>query len=157
MVCYSKFTPCTVFFRNFKVSDIEIPPITLHLSTYGGEVYSGFGLYEVIKNSTTPIEIICEGKVMSCGVIAMLGSKVRKAYKTTTFMIYDISRWMFGKLKECEERIEEMKLLNDLEWEIYEQETKFPHKLYDEIMNCKKDYYISTERALELGLITELI
>ena len=39
----------------------KLTPISLYLSTPGGNVYDGLALYDTIESSTTPVEIICSG------------------------------------------------------------------------------------------------
>jgi ATP-dependent Clp protease protease subunit len=134
-----------------------MPHIQLLLSTYGGEVYDGLSLYDAIKNSKTCVDITCFGKIMSMGIIILLASKTRKAYRNTTFMIHEISSFGMGKVADVEESVEEAKRLNKLLFDIIEKETNISKSKLEEVYNRKQDWFITAEEALKLGLITEII
>jgi len=55
----------------------KLTPIRLILSTSGGPCYDGFALHDAIEASQTPIEVICTGRVMSMGIIVLLGADIR--------------------------------------------------------------------------------
>jgi ATP-dependent Clp protease protease subunit len=136
---------------------IEMPHIQVLLSTYGGGVYDGLSLYDAIKNSNTEVDITCFGKIMSMGIIILLASKNRKAYRNTTFMIHEISSDAFGKLADLEESVDEAKRLNKVLFDIIEKETRITKAQLEEIYNKKQDWFITAEEALKLGIITEII
>ena len=145
----AKFNPSKI--------DIEMPHIQVLLSTYGGSVYDGLALYDAIKASKTKVDVIISGKSMSMGTIIMLGSETRKAYRNTTFMIHEMTSGYLGKLADMENDLGESKRLQKILWDIITSETKITQKQLDDIYEKKKDWYLSAEEALELGLITEII
>ena len=145
----AKFSPSKI--------DIEMPHIQVLLSTYGGSVYDGLALYDAIKASKTKVDVIIGGKSMSMGTIIMLGSETRKAYRNTTFMIHEMTSGYLGKLADLENDLGESKRLQKILWDIITSETKITQKQLDDIYEKKKDWYLSAEEALELGLITEII
>ena len=144
-------------FKFSALPSIEMPHIQLLLSTYGGEVYDGLSLYDAIKNSKTCVDITCFGKIMSMGVIILLASKNRKAYRNTTFMIHEISSGAIGKLADLEESVDEAKRLNKVLFDILEKETRITKAQLEEIYNKKQDWFLTAEEALKLGIITEII
>jgi ATP-dependent Clp protease protease subunit len=141
----------------FDSSVVEMPHIQVLLSTYGGDVYDGLSLYDAIKNSNTEVDITCFGKIMSMGIIILLASKNRKAYRNTTFMIHEISSGAIGKLADLEESVDEAKRLNKVLFDIIEKETKITKKQLEEVYNKKQDWFLTAEEALKLGIITEII
>jgi ATP-dependent Clp protease protease subunit len=141
----------------FDPTAIDMPHIQMLMSTYGGCVYDGLSLYDAIKNSKTEVDITCFGKIMSMGIVLLLASKTRKAYRNTTFMIHEGSSGAIGKVSDMEDSIDESKRLNDIYFGIIESETKIPKAKLDEIRKRRKDWYFTAEEALEYGLITEII
>jgi ATP-dependent Clp protease protease subunit len=141
----------------FDSSVVEMPHIQVLLSTYGGDVYDGLSLYDAIKKSNTEVDITCFGKIMSMGIIILLASKNRKAYRNTTFMIHEISSGAIGKLADLEESVDEAKRLNKVLFDIIEKETRITKAQLEEIYNKKQDWFITAEEALKIGLITEII
>ena len=138
-------------------SNISLPPITLNLSTFGGDVYSGFGLCDSIRMSETRVKIICYGKVMSMGIPILLSGHYRAAHKNTTFMLHDVSSCTWGKTREMEECIEQNKILREKMIDYICSRTKFPRKKLTDIIDKKQDFYFSAEEALKWKFIDEII
>ena len=138
-------------------SPARLTPIEFLLSTYGGACYDGLALHDVIESSNTPIEVICTGKIMSMGVIVALGAKVRKAYRNTTFMIHQVSGLSFGTLREMEDTVAEASRINGILFDIIKSKTKVSEDQLNEILIKKKDWYMTAEEALDLGILTALM
>ena len=138
-------------------SNIKLPPIIFNLSTFGGDVYSGFGLCDSIRMSETSVKIICYGKVMSMGIPILLSGHYRAAHKNTTFMVHDVSSCTWGKTREMEECIEQNKILREKMIEYICSRTKFPRKKLMDIIDKKQDFYFSAEEALKWKFIDEII
>ena len=136
---------------------VTITPIQLYLSTYGGGCYDGLSLYDVIETSRTPIEVVCTGKIMSMGIIVALGAKVRKGYRNTTFMIHQVSGFSFGTLKDMEETVAEVSRVNSMLFKVIKNKTKITDDQLNEVIKNKKDWFISADEALQLGILTEII
>lgn len=135
----------------------RLSPIRLYLSTQGGTCYDGMAFHDVIATSHTPIEVICTGKIMSMGVIVALGAKVRKAYKNTTFMIHQVQGLSIGSLREMEDTIAEASRINNMLFRIIVDKTKVTKEQLDEVVKKKKDWFLSAEEALQLGILTEIL
>lgn len=135
----------------------KLMPIEFYLSTYGGACYDGLALHDVLESSNTPVEVICTGKIMSMGVIVALGAKVRKAYRNTTFMIHQVSGLSFGTLREMEDTVAEASRINEILFNIIKSKTKVTEEQLNEVLQKKKDWFITATEALELGILTELL
>lgn len=138
-------------------SPAKLNPIEFYLCTYGGACYDGMALHDVIESSTTPVEVICTGKIMSMGVIVTLGAKVRKAYRNTTFMIHQVSGLSFGTLRDMEDSIAETSRINEILFSMIKSKTKVTEEQLNEILQMKKDWFLTAEEALNLGILTEII
>lgn len=138
-------------------SPAKLTPIEFFLSTYGGACYDGMALHDVIESSKTPVEVICTGKIMSMGVIVALGASVRKAYRNTTFMIHQVSGLSFGTLREMEDTVAEASRINDILFNIIKSKTKVTEDQLNEVLQKKKDWFLTAEEALDLGILTDLL
>lgn len=138
-------------------SPAKLTPIEFFLSTYGGACYDGMALHDVIESSKTPVEVICTGKIMSMGVIVALGASVRKAYRNTTFMIHQVSGLSFGTLREMEDTVAEASRINDILFNIIKSKTKVTEDQLNEVLQKKKDWFLTAEEALALGILTDLL
>jgi len=143
--------------NGISMDGLRITPIQLYLNTQGGSCYDGLALYDAIAASKTPVEIVCQGRIMSMGVIVILASNVRRAHKNTTFMIHQVSGFLFGKMKDMAENWEETKRINDILFDIITAKTKISGETLKDLVDHKKDWFMTAQEALELGLITEII
>ncbi len=138
-------------------SPAKLTPIEFFLSTYGGACYDGLALHDVLESSSTPVEVICTGKIMSMGIIVALGAEVRKAYRNTTFMIHQVSGISFGTLREMEDTVAEASRINEILFNIIKSKTKVTEEQLNEVLQKKKDWFMTAEEALSLGVLTEII
>lgn len=140
-------------------SDFKLPEINLYLSTYGGVVYEGLAIYDLIKSltKTYTVNIKVVGKAMSCGIFALQAGTKRYGSKNSTYLYHDISGFKVGKLEDIKESTEEWKRLRDKVDDIILSRTKITREMLDETVKCKKDWFMDAETALELGVIDEII
>ena len=143
--------------NNQDPSPAKLTPIKFFLSTCGGTCYDGMALHDVIESSSTPIEVICAGEIMSMGVIVALGAKVRKAYRNTTFMIHQVKGLSIGSLREMEDTVAEASRINEMLFTIIKTKTKVTEEQLKEVLQCKKDWFLTAEEALRLGILTEIL
>lgn len=143
----------------FKVdpSLIDLPPITINLSTFGGICYDGMALCDSIRTSDTAVKIVCYGKIMSMGIPILLSAKYKVAHKNTTFMIHGISSACWGKAEFMRDRIEETNRLEKMVCDYIIEHSKFPKKKMNDIIKNQKDYYFTVEEALQYKIIDEII
>lgn len=143
----------------FKVDPnyIDLPPITINLSTIGGDVLTGLGLCDSIRMSETYVKCVCYGKVISMGIPILLSAKYKVAHKNTTFMIHDLSSGYYGKVSGAEESLNEVKRLQKLMIDYICENSKFPRKKLQQIIDRKQDYWFTAEEALKYKIIDEII
>jgi len=134
-----------------------VTPIRIIMSTYGGDVYTGLGLFDVIKNSKTPVIIECNGKIMSMGVIICLAAKQCIAHKHTTFMVHQILGFTAGKVADMEEDVEETKRLNTILFDMMLEHTSITKSELKDVYEKKKNWYMTADEALKKNIITQVI
>jgi ATP-dependent Clp protease protease subunit len=137
--------------------DYTPQPIKIYIDSYGGKVYQCFGLLSVMGKSKTPIHTIVTGCAMSCGFMILISGHKRFGYELSTPLYHQVSNSVSGKIKDHEENLEEMRRLQELLERITLDKTKITKKKLKEIYEGKKDWYMSVEEALELGVVDELI
>ena len=141
--------------------NVKFPPIYIDISSGGGSVYHGFAIYDILSqvNAEGKHELIAKvsGFAASMATIIMLGCDKRIANANTRFMIHSISSFIFGKIQDMQDDLEETKELSRIVKEIYTKKTKITAKKLDDIEEKKKDWWFSSEEALKLNLITDII
>lgn len=143
--------------NNQPPTPVTLSPIFFYISTGGGTCYDGMALHDVIEASPTPIEVICTGKIMSMGVIVALGAKVRKAYRNTTFMIHQVQGLSIGSLREMEDTVAEVSRINDMLFRIIKEKTSITEAQLNDVVQNRRDWFMTADEALKLGIITEII
>lgn len=101
--------------------------------------------------------MICTGKIMSRGIVFAFGSKVRKAYRNTTFMIHQVQGISIGSLREMEDTVAEASRINDMLFRIIKEKTKITDAQLNDVIQNRKDWFLTAEEALKLGVVTEII
>tara|TARA_B100000131_G_scaffold320315_1_gene368155 strand:+ start:2577 stop:3140 length:564 start_codon:yes stop_codon:yes gene_type:complete len=137
--------------------DYTPSPIKLYIDSYGGMVYQCFGLIGVMEKSETPIHTFVTGAAMSCGFMILINGHKRFAYKHATPLYHQVSSGFYGKVKDLEERLEETKRLQGKIEEMTISLTKISKKKLSEILKNKVDWYMTSEEALSLGVVDEII
>ena len=94
---------------------------------------------------------------MSMGIIVALGAKVRKAYRNTTFMIHQVQGISIGSLREMEDSVAEASRINDILFRIIKEKTKITDTQLNDVVQNRKDWFLTADEALELGIVTDII
>ena len=149
-------TMATIVIRSLlKMSENSNKPISIHLSTYGGEAYSCLAIYDAIQACPCPITIYASGKIMSAGFIIFLAANKRVAAPNTTFMIHSISSGTEGRIKDQEIDVAEGKRLNAVMLNIVATRTKMNLKWWTRQIAIH-DRYMDVTQAKEYGIIRDV-
>jgi ATP-dependent Clp protease protease subunit len=142
--------------ENTKINNRQ--PIKLIINSPGGDVYEGMGIIDVIKKSITPIWVYVYGHAQSMAFAIATAGHYRYAGKRATFMYHQLS-WEMAqeKLIHHEQEVKESKRLWDVYDEIVLSNTKILPKQLKQIHKERKEWYITSEEALELGIIDEIL
>jgi ATP-dependent Clp protease protease subunit len=133
-------------------------PIQLIINSSGGNVYDGIGIIDTIETSLTPIHTYVHGQAQSMAFAIATAGHYRYAGKRATFMYHQLS-WEMAqeKLIHHEQEVKESKRLWDVYDEIVLSNTKILPKQLKQIHKERKEWYITSEEALELGIIDEIL
>jgi ATP-dependent Clp protease protease subunit len=129
-------------------------PINIEISSYGGSVYDGLALYDLLEDLNCPIFTHATGKVMSMGLILYLVGDRRTASPRTTFMAHAVSSGTFGKVSEMTTDLKETERLNKVNIKILADRTKKSTTWWTKEIRHIDQYYDVTQ-ALKIGIITE--
>lgn len=135
-------------------------PINIFINSYGGEVYEGLALISLIKSMQKEGYIIntySESKSMSMGFVIFCVGTNRYISKYSTLMYHSVSSMTCGKTQEMIEDINENIRLDNVIKDIVIEHTKISKETLDDVTKCKKDWYINSKEALDLGIATEII
>lgn len=134
---------------------VSPPPIKLHISSEGGEVFSCFSAIDRIRNSKVPVDTYIEGIAASCATMLSVVGRRRYINKHAVMLIHSVSSGLWGNYQEFKDEKQNLDLLMKFIKNIYLNHTKFKEPELDEIL--KHDLYLTPEECLEKGLVDEII
>lgn len=137
--------------------DFTREPIHIYINSFGGSIYDMWGLIDIITNSKTPIYTYCTGYAMSAAFIIFLAGHKRFCYRHSTFMYHQSYFCIQGKYKDLVETREEQDHLQKTIEEYVVERTKLSKEKIDEIRDKKVDMYIHCDKAVEYGIVDEII
>jgi len=129
-------------------------PITLHVSSPGGDVYGMFAILDYMAEAPVTINVHGRGSIMSAATFIMAAAPgLRSCSANTFFMVHEISTWAAGAVSDIKEQMEHVKALQDRALGVYEKCTDMPKEFWDR----RGDFYFTAEQALDYGIIDEIL
>lgn len=145
------------FERSHTLKDYEPEPIEIFINSGGGSVFDGFAIISAIRMSPTPVVAYGMGIVASMSLAIFVSADLRLATRYCRFMYHSISYGMLGKLQEHRDGIKESEILQKMYDSIMLERTKMTKEFMRSIVEKKDDFYFSAKRAVELGVVDEII
>lgn len=139
------------------IINYEREPIYLHISSKGGEVSYGNAIISAIESSDTPIIAFGSGMIASMSLLVFVSCHYRIAHRLNRFMVHNVAYDMSGNIREHEETKEEIDILEKMYNNQLMERTHFSMEKLREIRTLKKDYYFSSNEALRLGVVDEVL
>lgn len=131
------------------------PPIELHISSEGGEIFSSLSTVDKIINNSIPISTHCEGIVASAAtLISVVGSK-RTISKNSCMLIHQVSGGLWGNYQEFKDELQNLDLIMKILKGIYTKHSKIAEDELIELL--KHDLILSPEDCLKFGLVDSII
>lgn len=128
--------------------------IVMYINTPGGEVDSGFAVYDAMRIISAPIRTVCIGIAASMGALIFLGGEKREMLPHSRLMIHDPS---FGcgsyagkKPHELQSEVDKLNQTRDALCRVISERTG---KTLEEV--CAKtasDTYFTPDEAIAFGL-----
>lgn len=120
--------------------------LTIVLSTYGGDLYTAFGIKNLLEAQSMNIRILCMGPVFSAGTIILLAGDVREMTEDSYLMMHygqDVSE----SEQDHKQNGELMKKMKSL----YKNHSHISSKTVSNWFS--RDTYYTAEEAYDIGLI----
>lgn len=137
----------------------EKKPIYLFINSPGGEVYSGFSIYDTARFVKPEIYTVVIGLAASMGSLIALAAKKenRVAFPNAKLLIHQplISGTLQGPASDLEIHAKDMIKLKEKINRLYAEETG---RNYDEIVKATdRDRWFDPEEAKDFGLISRVV
>ena len=134
-------------------------PIKLWINSPGGEVYSGFAIYDMIQFIEADVITIVSGTAASMGsVIALAAEKEnRLAFANSKFLLHQplIGGTIQGPASDIEIHAKDIIELKHKMFRLYSERTGTSETIFKEMM--ERDRWIQPDEAIKLGLISKIV
>jgi ATP-dependent Clp protease protease subunit len=139
-------------------ADDSKSPIKVLLNSPGGEVNSGFAIYDAIRFTDVDVKIICTGLCASIATIILTAVKKenRLSLPNCEFLIHQpLSSGITGRISDIEIASKEIVKTKEKLTSILAKETG---KSLEQVkLDCDRDFWMSATAAKEYGLISKII
>ena len=138
---------------------LPFPSVILEILSNGGDCYSAFGAYDVIRDCPKPVE----GHVLGCAasaaaMIVLQACSARISTRNARFLIHEIQLHHFfdiEKVSGAEDNTKELVTIQNRVLEILAGRTGRSVEEWKEAIN-RREFWLYAEEALEWGLIDEI-
>lgn len=157
----------------FLEADNPQKPINLYINSPGGSVTSGLAIYDTLQYITPSITTICLGQAASMGSLLLAGGSPGRRFclPHSSVMLHQPSGGYFGTAADIAIHAKEILRVRGKLNQIYEKHLtprgdkgqareggegrKFSVEEIEKFM--ERDYFLSAEEALELGVVDEIL
>ena len=141
--------------------DLEDPgkPITIYLNSPGGEVNSGFAIYDAIKFLRSEVRVVSNGLTASIATVIFMAPKkqFRFSLPNSKFLIHQplIPGQVQGQASDLEITAREILKTRQKINELISAECKQPLEKVE--ADTARDYWMNAQEAREYGLVTKIV
>lgn len=131
--------------------------VYLYINSPGGSVTAGLAIYDVMNHVKCDIVTVCCGMAASMGAFLLAGGTKgkRMAMPNAEIMIHQVSSGTQGRAADMLNDMQHTLRLNE---RLHRYLAKNSGQSYEKVLeDCKKDYWMSPEEAVEYGLIDKIL
>ncbi|MFW5998482.1 MAG: ATP-dependent Clp endopeptidase proteolytic subunit ClpP [Halanaerobiaceae bacterium] len=131
--------------------------IKIYINSPGGSVTAALAMYDTIQYVKPDVMTICMGQAASAGALLLASGTKGKRYGLpySRVMIHQPAGGVQGKASEAEVHINELMRIREILNEILSKHT---NKTKEEIAeDVEQDYFMTAEKAVEYGIIDEIL
>lgn len=135
----------------------ELDHIDIVINSQGGILYETFNACNIIKSSIAPVHTYANGYCQSGAVLLLLSGTKKFAFPNTAFMMHSpifYRETPYSNFKNCLKYIE----VENKEYENFIlNNSKMTKEVMKKIFQSNTDKYFSSDEALQLGIVDEVI
>ncbi len=134
-------------------------PITFLINSPGGDVHSGFAVYDCLRFVRPRVRVVCAGLTASIATVILLGARKedRLSLPNTRFLIHQplFHTEIFGPASDLEITANEILRTKDRINRLLAEETGQPLERVER--DTMRDFWMSAAEAVEYGLVSRII
>ena len=136
-------------------SSASSAPITVYISSFGGDAYSGITMYEhvLMVKRDRPVIFVVDGYCASAATLPLLAASERKMCKHATLLVHAVSSEIWGgfKPKQLKEESENLETLMHILMTIYQTHSTLNKKELRKLL--EKDKLLTKDECVKFGFI----
>lgn len=136
-------------------------PISMYINSPGGSVTAGLSIYDCMNYIVPEVSTLVLGQAASMGSLLLAGGATGKRYclPHSSIMLHQPSGGHYGTAADIAIHAKEILRIREVLNKIYERHLNGKKKLtlpeIEKLM--ERDYFLSAEEALELGIVDEIL
>ena len=130
--------------------------LTLFISSFGGEVYSSFGLIDAMRGSQIPVDTVGLGYIASAGLGIFIYGAKRSITQNTLIVAHQYSGGKYGKAHELIAGRKEEDWLTERFIDMYTERSKLTRKQVATLLLGPSDTFLTAKEAIKYGLADEI-
>lgn len=139
--------------KAYKVAKQNDLPINLHIQSFGGHVYAGLSIVDMIYGirKSVPVYTYVEGVAASAGSLISVSGTARYMTPHSSMLIHPMRGGVGGTLSDIKGYAQGMVYLESHIFEIYKERSKLSKKELRELLDAES--WLTADMALEYGFI----
>jgi len=138
-----------------QLKDLQVSEIDVHINSYGGDVFTGIAIYNMLKNHSAKINVYIDGCACSiASVIAMAGDKIYMP-KNALMMIHNCWTIAMGNSKDLRKTADDLDVIMNASIESYMARVKITREELIELLD--NETWLTAEECVEKGFADEIL
>ena len=131
-------------------------PIYMYIHSGGGDVYSGFAIYDTIMRLQKNISTVCYGQASSMAAVLLAAGTpgMRRILPHARVMIHETSAFMGGQFGNVSSRMKELERVQGDVYKIMSENTGQSIETLKEDM--KNDKFFNAQEAIDYGIVDSI-
>lgn len=144
----SSYRQTQIMYPMIKEQQLEIH---IHIASCGGDLFSGFGMYDLIKKCPYTIHTYIEGFSASAATFPFLAGKYRHMSQNSFILIHQYSTMIWGTYKNIKDELQSgTKFMNKMK-KIYLSNSNLTEQKLDLLLSS--DLWLTYQQAKEIGFV----
>lgn len=154
---YSSWADDGIFTNQVRqtLQEVRGKELTIHINSYGGDVYGGYAIYSLIKQHDKKVTAVIDGVAMSAASVIALAADEVKMSEAAVFMIHNVWTVAMGDSNALREKADYLDKIGVIANDIYAKKTGKTAEEIKQLMDAET--YFTAEEALAAGFVDEIL
>lgn len=137
------------------LDEIETDTVNVHINTYGGDVFEGISIFNILRASEKNIITIVDGIAASAGSLIFLAGDQKKMPDNTQLMIHNPWTYAAGNANDLEKVVDMLRTTESAMTKTYMESFVGTEEEIKELLDSEK--FMTAEEAKTFGFVDEII